>query len=141
MHFIIQPLLRITVGQIIRELPCNSRFETFLLRFSSTFQHLQLAGPHNMSQPQIAMPTKDSMTDGLQCCVSPRGGDRHTQAGTEMHFIKATHYRDWPLYCTLLATLLTSTQATIIPLVSIVLVSRAKYSGTCRYIFITHSFF
>lgn len=65
-----------------------------------------------MIQPQFAMPTKDSVTEFLQCRVPPCGGDarsRRPAAITEMHFIKAQSVpfvtetnppEDCPLYCT-----------------------------------------
>lgn len=83
-----------------------------------------------MSQPHsFAMPTKDSVTEVDRSAASRHARETDTLQTwnhTEMHFIKVQSAlfatttnatKIGPLYCTLLATLLTSTQATIIPLV------------------------
>lgn len=131
MHFIIQPLLWITVGQITRELPCNSRLEFFAVS-QLHFDILARQDHTTWFNHSLLCQPKTAWQSGLQCCVSPHEGDRHT-AGLQPNrnafhkgAICAVCHKDKPhqdcsLYCTPLATLLTSTWGTIIPLVWIVL--------------------
>lgn len=90
MHFIIQPLLWITVGQITRELPCNSRLEFFAVS-QLHFDILARQDHTTWFNHSLLCQPKTAWQSGLQVLrLTTWGRQTHLQAcnHTEMHFIK-----------------------------------------------------